>query len=254
MNARSLSWIAVIIVCSICKLFAEIPSTNTTSFNAPETYEIKSYSPQKGVVGIKTSTGVTNLPFSAFTATQQQDIVAWRIDKQFQSSGLRVTIETTKDKQNITTYDPQYTWQEGTREIVSYAISVDNQTEVEFDEITIDSRIFYATEDGNIKGLRCVIGTETFNLAPKHSKLIKTSVALRDENTFKGLRVENGVIIPPAEKREYNKDRLIGLYVCARKKDRNGQLMLIEEKDGNVPKKETWEKYKEAPSPAQSIE
>jgi hypothetical protein len=217
-----------------------------------ETFEITSYFPDTGKVEIKSGAGRTNRPFSSFSSAEQQQITTWLTDREFKNSGLSVEIEK-KEKTRKT--------EQGEVDDVLYMIALENRSEVDFKDVKITYRIFYETQDGQAgskKVKRSVAGESRIDLSHGQLRTNQTQrVSLRDEKEITpGFGGYSFSFNTPGGSQSvssggyggaptvYMKDRLIGMYLCISKRDRNGNNIEQEFEEGRVPDKEDWAEYR----------
>lgn len=128
--------------------------TLTETNNLSITGEISSYSPKTGLVKINQYGNISTRPLSAFTEESLETIILWRADKNFErKSNLDVTATphytdsvsntvttvtnpVTKLKQEFFTYKETHT-------ICTYKISIRNESDTPFKNLTADYRIFF---------------------------------------------------------------------------------------------------------------
>ena len=230
-----------------------------------ETFEITSYFPGNGEVGIKSGAGGrTNRPFSSFSEAEQQQITAWLADKEFQNGGLSVEITEKK-----TTNSKGLGNLIGQIEDVSYAVSLENRSEAGFSDVQIESRMFYKTKVGDVETQYCSVKLDRLSLSAEESRTVETtSLQLRDGRTRSTQAMDafgttvtlSGVPGGPSfttggssmksESADWKytpptqyKDRFLGMYLCVSRKDRNGNIIKQEFEEGRVPDKKDWADY-----------
>ncbi len=205
-------------------------------------FEIISYSPDTGIVTINSGIEKTNRPFRSFTADEQQQITDWLTDKKFNALGIRVEIEKKKTTTNHGEYAPGgQTTLCGKKDRISYVITLKNQTAVPFENVEINYRIFYKTQDESRKAKRSIANSMRIDLQPEETRSIETQdVDIRDEQivtpgfSITGTLANEGIDDGWAPTK-FMKDRLGGLYLCVSKQGRNGHMIRLEFEDGDVP-------------------
>jgi|GEM_PF-4252559 len=219
-------------------------------------YEIKAYSPETGIVEIRCGTQYTNRPFSSFSAAEQRKITKLLADKAFENSDLRITVEKKKTADNISEENKGRT-QRSETEYVSYVVTLENQTAVEIDHITVESRTFYETDNGTDRTKKVRTERYQVSLRPGEKKVMEMGfVVIRDEVTMSGggygivgvsVSSFGGVQTTTAEKPMNTtriNDRLAGMHLDVSRVDRHGETITREEEDGNPPPKDRWSKYR----------
>ena len=211
-----------------------------------EAYEITSYFPDKGIVGIKYGAVRTNRPFSSFSSTEQQQITDWLEDKEFQNGGLSVEITKKKDRKKTGL---------GETMDVTYVITLENRSEVDFSNIEIESRVFYEEQRGSQEIQHAPQKNERLSLAAGETRTIQTKTAvIRDEkqvspgfgssysfNTPGGtISGDNSFGGAPTV---YYKDRLLGMALYISKKNRYGENIRHEFEEGNIPDRKSRYEY-----------
>lgn len=228
----------------------------------PEKHEIKSYSPEDGIVKIKTDSGITNRLFSSFSTEEQKHISDWFADKQFRASGLQVKIEKRETTSKTDVKEGQGN-RIGEVDHIFYVIELENRTTVPFKNVEISCRIFYETQGGKKEEKRCARKALRLDLLPGQTQIIKTqSVSIRDEivqtpgiNTpsvstpFGSFGGGNSGGKPTV----YYKERLRGLHVSVSKPDRTGADMMLEFEAGRIPDEDERADYKEDSAAADSL-
>lgn len=229
---------------------------------APEKYEIKDYSPKDGIVKIKSGAGITTRPFSSFCSADQQKINSWLAAKTFKSdSALLVDIRQEKHSEVVDKIESgdsrkagkkntiEHFSKTGTQDIVAYTITLENLSTLVLNNITVEYKLFYETNDGADKAKKRDEGRmQIMELRPKCPQTHKTkALTLRDE---KVVAYENSFVGRDLGSKEVhhsgvsmNKDRLKGLYVCVSTLDENGDPIQREYEIGSVPDKEKWGAY-----------
>jgi hypothetical protein len=206
--------------------------------------EIKSYSPEDGIVEIKTGAGTTNRTFTSFSAEEQAYITGWFAGKEFKSSGLQVTIKTEKTTVKTDANEGRRK-RRGEVDRISYIIELENRTAAAFNNVAVTCQIFYETQDGTKEAKRCTKETCRLDFPPGKTQTIKTrSVSIRDEILQTPGKDKPSVSTSfgsfgggssGGEPTVYYKDRLKGLYVCVSKPDRTGANVILEFEDGRPP-------------------
>lgn len=233
---------------------------------AGEEIQIISYFPDKGTVCVDQGAGKTNRPFCSFTDAEQKKITGWLADREFENSGLSVTIEEKKTtKENKSPNDSKGGRCSGEVNYISYVITLENRAKVSFKDVSVNARIFYETYEKQARAKTVNIlkeSSETISLSPGETRTVKTkAVPIRDQKiVYEGQIMESsGVTVsgpsglmtvgggdtlvgPPTR---YMRDRLKGLYLCVSKQDLNGKTTIHEFENGNPPEKENWADYQQ---------
>ena len=224
---------------------------------AAEEFEVKAYSPLSGAVEISCGGEITNRPFSSFGAAEQQKITGWLADKEFQSSSGLVIETEKKEVRRKTNAGKNTDWAhiEGKTTDISYGITLENRSEVAFENVEIAYQIFYERWDEAKKVEKVQrSGTYRENLPPSSIRTFETqSASIRDEKivylTYS--RLDDGT--------EYGaptinvQDKLAGLYLCVSKKDDNGKTIDRECIVGEVPGKEARANYQQREKDEQTV-
>ena len=211
-----------------------------------EAFEITSYFPDTGKVGITSSEGRTNRTFSSFSAAEQRKITGWLADEEFRGSGLSVEIEENKTR---SAYSEEFghVKTKGSTETVSYEVTVVNNTDVVLNNIQIECRTFYLqditqsrrtkTTQANPGGDKCcIIQQVTWTIAPGETRKFNTSsVSIRNLKTDGGSGNNSYT--------DYTKDDLEGFSVSVSRKDRNREVHSKTYEKGSPPNERDWEKY-----------
>lgn len=239
---------------------------------AAEEFEIKAYSPSSGTVEINCGGKIIDRPFSSFSPAEQKQITGWLADKEFQSSSglniaaeqqkktgetnsLAVTPDRSKNGVNAKTIEKTA----GEVQDVSYVIKLENHSQVEFQNLGVEYRMFYETQEGSEKTKKCERGTAVCEkLLPGEIWILETSsVAVREAQkdiTRVEWKVKDVSVGSQNTSRLVSvKDRFKGMYLCVSKKGRSGENIERECMVGSVPEKENWSDYQqqEKPDPAE---
>jgi len=234
---------------------------------AAEEFEVKAYSPSSGAVEISCGGEITNRPFNSFSADDQQKITGWLADKEFQSSfGLSITTEQQKKRvtENSKKVSPKTAKKgEGGNKVettvgefqgVSYLIKFENLSQVEFQNLGMEYRIFYETQEGSEKTKKYERGmTVCEKLLPGEIWTFETPVitirAAQKEVTNIDWKGTNIMEATKVTRSTSVKDRFKGMHLCVSKKGRSGENIERECIVGSVPEKENWADYQQQEKP-----
>lgn len=216
-----------------------------------ETFEIISYFPKRGNVVIRDDAGQTNRPFSSFSPEEQQKIRSWVIDERFMSSELVERINEQETEENYfdekTLGSSRRVTTRGSVKTRSYEVSFKNSTDVDFDDLQIEYRVFFVQDKGHITHAgtyeRKLCRAKNIKLSIKAGEVI---VSTTPGIEIRNLKTDSPATAPgnvPAGATSYLKDDLEGLYVCVSRKDKNGIVHTKTYCKGRVPKEKDWEEY-----------
>lgn len=199
-----------------------------------EAYEITSYFPDKGIVGIKYGAVRTNRPFSSFSPAEQQQITDWLTDKGFESK-LRVELEKVEQDGEV--------GRMGSHKIISYNITFENRSEVPLSGIKAEYRIFFEAGRCEIFGKTKALpwytpGEFKFDLEASEARTFSTEeIHIRNGPGSGGRPVEGGHMAL-----EY-KAKFIGLHVNVSRTGRTG-IRTERKFQDEAPPQEEWVQWR----------
>jgi hypothetical protein len=213
---------------------------------SPAAYEITSYTPKDGLVGVKTGTVRTNRPFSSFSPEEQQNINAWLADYSFKASGLRVKISKKKTKNDVeekTTHGPLVSTRRGQAETIDFEIILENRSAVPLSGIQLESRVFFEKKDGNNERKLYSTKTASINLAPGEVYTLSLDPLVLRNESIQTPEVPTTGGYYEGKPTVYNRDALEGVRVRLTRTDRNGEVVERLVEDGNPPEDKKCEQY-----------
>jgi hypothetical protein len=213
--------------------------------------EIISYFPKKGAVVIRDAAGQTNRPFSSFSPEEQHQIRSWAMDECFESAELveRIDKQETEDDyfdEKILGSSKRITTR-GSVKTVCYEVAFKNDTDVDFDDLQVEYRMFFVQDKGHITHAgtyeKKICRAENVKISIKAGEGIVSATPCI---TIRNLKTDSPATAPgnvPAGSTDYLKDDLEGLYVGVSRKDKNGVIHTKTYCKGRVPKEKDWEEY-----------
>jgi hypothetical protein len=201
------------------------------------------------------------LAFTSFSKQEQQTILGWLADQEFENAGLDVAIEKKKTTKK-TTFSNNEAGLCGEIDYITYDITLENRAEVPFKKISVFAEIFYQTQDGQEEKKSLVETTDwTIDLSPGEIRTLKTrTVSLRDERKVSpGITSVSGyspgggfsTSTSGGAPTIFYRDKLVGTTFHVSKKGQDGKRIKHKFEDGNPPDEEKQREYRiSKPNPA----
>ncbi len=213
---------------------------------SPAAYEITSYNPKDGLVGVKTGTVRTNRPFSSFSPEEQQNINAWLADYSFKASGLRAKISKKKTKTDVEEKKARGRLTEtrrGQSETIDFEIILENRSAIPLSGIRLESHVFFEKKDGDNERKLYSTKAASIDLAPGEVYALPLDPLVLRNESIQTPDFSDGDYMWHGKPTVYNRDALEGVRVRLTRTDRNGEGVERLVEDGNPPEDKKCEQY-----------